>query len=112
MKDNDITKIQIVGPVDTTTADPWRTHGDYRNEQKRARIIFIAQIISLVVAILSMAVTSFIAVKTIKEKQKVTVEIVHTYPVPQSESQSAASSLLKQDKDKLKSKSEQQPKQR
>jgi flagellar basal body-associated protein FliL len=108
MKDDDIKKIQIVGSVDTTTSDPWRTQGDYRTEQKRAKIIFIAQIISLLVAIISMVVTSYVAIKSIKEKQKVTVECFHT----QSESQSAQTpSLSKKGAKRLQSKSKQPQKQ-
>ena len=33
----DPVKVEIVGPVMTNTNDPWRTQGDYREEQQESR---------------------------------------------------------------------------
>lgn len=37
MEDKESLNIKIIGPVDTTTPDPWRTQGDYQQDQKDAR---------------------------------------------------------------------------
>lgn len=46
--------------------NPWRTRGDYENEQRRDTIRFWVTIISLIVSILSVVATAVIAISTIK----------------------------------------------
>lgn len=73
-------KVQIVGPVQTNTENPWRTQGDYRQEQRRATILFVVQIILLLVAIASVAITSYVSVETLNKTQRVVVEAVNISP--------------------------------
>ena len=46
--------------------NPWRTHGDYRREQRRETIRFWVTIVSLVVSIISVAATAVIAINALK----------------------------------------------
>jgi len=46
--------------------NPWRTRGDYINEQKRDTIRFWVTIASLVISIISVVATAVIAIVTIK----------------------------------------------
>ncbi len=46
--------------------NPWRTRGDYLQEQKRDTIRFWIMIITLIVSVVSVALTAIIAIATIK----------------------------------------------
>jgi len=46
--------------------NPWRTRGDYINEQKRDTVRFWVTIGSLVISIISVVATAVIAIVTIK----------------------------------------------
>lgn len=37
MTEQEPLKVKISGPVETATPDPWRTFGDYQQDQKEAR---------------------------------------------------------------------------
>ena len=66
-------KIQIVGPVQTNTVNPWRTQGEYREEQARmlkayrwAVATSIAAIVTAVFTVI-LAVTAVIEIKHISQ---------------------------------------------
>ena len=46
--------------------DPWRTRDDYKKEQRRDTIRFWITIASLIVSIISVIATAFIAIVTIR----------------------------------------------
>ena len=46
--------------------NPWRTKGDYENDKKRDTVRFWMTIISLVISIISVVATAFVAITTIK----------------------------------------------
>lgn len=64
---NDALKVELV-PLPLN--DPWRTHGDYIEEQKRNNRQFIITIISLVVSTLGVIATSIVAIVTIRNIAK------------------------------------------
>ena len=71
MKEDELQKVQIVGPVNTTTGDPWRTQGDYREEQaqmlKAYRWAVGASVAAIVTALCSivLAYTAVVEIKNI-----------------------------------------------
>ncbi len=46
--------------------NPWRTRGDYENEKKRDTVRFWITITSLLISIISVGATAFVAISTIK----------------------------------------------
>lgn len=74
---SDPVKIEIVGPVMTNTDNPWRTQGDYRQDQKRQFHLYIFQAITLVVAVAGLLASSWFQYQASKQPaQKVDVQCI------------------------------------
>ena len=80
----DPVKIEVVGPVITNTENPWRTQGDYREDQKRQLHLYIFQAITLVVAVAGLLASSWFQYLASKQAaQKVEVQcIAQQQPLP------------------------------
>ena len=55
----DPVKIEIVGPVNTNTDNPWRSQGDYRQDQKRQLHLYYFQAATLLVAVAGLVASSW-----------------------------------------------------
>lgn len=60
---NDPVKVSLVNPP---IADPWRTHQDYLEEQRRDKIQFRITIAAIVLSFLSVVATAIIAIESLK----------------------------------------------
>lgn len=80
----DPVKVEVVGPVITNTENPWRTQGDYREDQKRQLHLYIFQAITLVVAVAGLLASSWFQYLASKQPaQKVEVQcIAPQQPLP------------------------------
>lgn len=72
-------EVRIIGPVITNTENPWRTQGDYRVEQRQQNWLFSMQVITILIAIASLAASAYFSSKASSEKQKVVIEVIHRY---------------------------------
>ncbi len=72
-------KVEVVGQVMTNTDNPWRTQGDYRQDQRRQTHLYIMQAITLLIAVAGLALSSYFQLQASKEKQTVVVEVVHRH---------------------------------
>lgn len=60
------TKVEIIGSVKTSTDNPWRTQGDYRQDQKRQTNLYYMQAITLVIAVAGLLLSSYFQYQTSK----------------------------------------------
>jgi cytochrome c-type biogenesis protein CcmH/NrfG len=70
----DPVKIEIVNPIITNTDNPWRTQGDYRQDQKRQFHLYVMQAITLLVAVAGLIASSWFQYQASKQPPQ-TVEV-------------------------------------
>ena len=75
MSQEETHKVEIVGPVITNSDNPWRTQGDYREEQRQMRIAYrwavgasVAAIITALCSIV-LACTAIAKIRDIASQQ-------------------------------------------
>lgn len=77
----DPVKVEIVGPVSTNTDNPWRTQGDYREDQRRQEKLYKLQSFTLVAAVLGLVVSSsFQLLASLQPPPKVEVQCITQQP--------------------------------
>lgn len=73
----DPVKVEVVGPVMTNTDNPWRTQGDYREDQRRQIQLHKFQAITLIVAVAGLLASSWFQYQASKQPpQKVEVQCI------------------------------------
>lgn len=70
-------KVEIVSPVVTNTENPWRTQGDYRQDQKRQLHLYYFQAATLLVAVAGLVASSWFQYQASQQPpQKVEVQCI------------------------------------
>jgi len=74
--ESEVTKVEIVGPVNTTTENPWRTREEYNQEQalilKSFRWSMAASIAAVITAVCTiiLAITAISEIKNISQQSQ------------------------------------------
>jgi len=76
-------RVHLVVPQ--TGDNPWRTQGDYRQDQKRQIHLYIMQAVTLVVAVAGLLLSSYFQYQASTEKQKIEVQCIASPAHQQSE---------------------------
>lgn len=75
MGQDEIQKVKIVGPVITNTENPWRTQGDYREEQRQMLNAYRWAVGSSIAAIVAALCSIVLAYSAIAEIRVIVKEI-------------------------------------
>jgi hypothetical protein len=67
--------IKIVGPVNTSTDNPWRTEGEYREEQAQMLKAYRWAVASSIAAIITACLTAVLAVSAVIEIKHISQSI-------------------------------------
>lgn len=74
-------KVEVVGPVITNTENPWRTQGDYREDQKRQIHLYYFQAATLLVAVAGLVASSWFQYQSsLQPLQKVEIQCIAKQP--------------------------------
>lgn len=81
----DPVKIEIVGPVMTNSENPWRTQGDYLQDQKRQLHLYYFQAATLLLAVAGLVASAWFQYQASQQPpQKVEVQCIASPPAGES----------------------------